>query len=85
MSETKPINKNSLELLQIKQARKNQIAQQYNKALKDFVDTLKQAMIESGIPENQVKEWEIGQDGKTFVRAQKPQKLTLKIPKGEKK
>jgi len=31
-------------------------------------------MIESGIPESQVKEWEIGQDGKTFVRIKKVEK-----------
>jgi hypothetical protein len=74
MSETKPINKNSLELLQIKLARKNQLMQEYNDMVANFAETKKQAMIESGIPESQVKEWEIGQDGKTFVRIKKVEK-----------
>jgi len=39
MSETKPINKNSLELLQIKLARKNQLMQEYNDMVANFAET----------------------------------------------
>lgn len=68
MDEQKKILKTQIELLNIKQARINQIRQQFKEALKDLSRVKRQAIIEIGIPEEEADQWEISLDGRYFIK-----------------
>lgn len=73
--ESKPLLSSQMELLQIKLRALEQVSQVFDQRKNDIINSINVIALEIGVPENQLGEWVLSQDGKFLVRAGKQKGL----------
>lgn len=87
--ETKPLLNTQAELVDIKIKNLNQVNEIFNQRKTDLGNTINMIALELGVPEGELGEWGLSQDGKTLIKAGKQKRFpgfrTVKKREKEKK
>jgi hypothetical protein len=86
METKKKILASQIELLNIKENNIKTAQEQIRKMFQDMQNKKMQIMIELGIPQDDVNNWQFSEDGKFFIRKKtEPTKTTVKEKNGNKR
>ena len=85
--ETKALLNTQIELVQLKIQNLQQVNEIFNQRKQDLNNTINMIALELGVPEGELGEWGLHQDGKTLVKVRKKKKFPgyKTIKKKEKK
>lgn len=73
--ETKQLIGSQIELIQIKLRAFNEVVRVMEQRKNDINNSINVAALELGVPENQIGEWGLAEDGKTLIRSGKKKRF----------